>query len=68
MPGLGGTARLLTMSVGLLYGVPLNLPGKPRSAMPEAGLELDYGSAAQAQMYGSDQAMVVLLHSIASAS
>lgn len=64
----GSTARLLTMNVGLLYNVPLNLPGKPRSAMPQPGLELDYGNAAQAQMYGNDHAMVAFLHRIASVS
>jgi len=64
----GSTARLLTMSVGLLYNVPLNLPGKPRSAMPEPGLELGYGNAAIAQMYGNDHAMIAFLHRIASAA
>ena len=61
----GSTARLLTINIGLLYGVPLKLPGKPRTAMPEAGLDLDYGAASGAQMFGNDQNMVVFMHRIA---
>lgn len=61
----GSTARLLTLNVGLLYGIPLQLPGKPRSALPKPGLELEYSTASQVQMYGSDQAMVALLHKLA---
>lgn len=62
----GSTARLLTMSVGLIYGVPLDLPGKPRSSMPSAGLVLHYEAAANNQMAGDDQLMVSFLHDLAS--
>lgn len=63
----GSTARLLTMTVALLYGIALNLPGKPRAAMPDAGLLLDYNTAAQNQMLGDDQLMVVMLNQLANA-
>ncbi|GAA2165132.1 hypothetical protein GCM10009845_21950 [Pedococcus bigeumensis] len=57
----GSTARLMTVMVGLRYGVPLNLPGKPRSALPSAGLLLDYNIASGNQMHGDDQLMVLFL-------
>ena len=60
----GSTARLLTMNIALLYGIALNLPGKPRSDMPSAGLVLDYSTAAQNQMLGDDQLMVVFLNQL----
>jgi len=63
----GSTARLLTITVGLLYGIPLDLPGKPRTALPDAGMVLDYDAAAANQMFGNDQNMVVFLHRVASA-
>lgn len=62
----GSTARLLTITVALVYGIPLDLPGKPRSALPEDGMALDYSTAAENQMLGNDQNMVVLLHRLAS--
>jgi hypothetical protein len=54
-------ARLMTVMVGLRYGVPLPLPGKPRTAMPSAGLALDYNVAAGNQMHGDDHLMVLFL-------
>lgn len=63
----GSTARLLTMHIALLFGIALNLPGKPRSDMPSAGLVLDYNTAAQNQMHGDDQLMVVFLNQLANA-
>lgn len=63
----GSTARLLTMNIALLYGIALNLPGKPRSDMPKAGLVLDYNTAAQNQMLGDDQFMLVFLNQLANA-
>lgn len=64
----GSTARLLTLTVGLLYGILLNLPGKPRSDLPEQGLVLDYDRAAGNQMLGDDQMMVVFLDRLAHAA
>lgn len=57
----GSTARLLTVMVGLRYRVPLNLPGKPRTALPSAGIVLDYNVAAGNQMLGDDQLMLTFL-------
>ncbi|MDN4172604.1 Fic family protein [Nocardioides sp. SOB77] len=61
----GSTARLMAITIGLLYGVHFKLPGKPRSAMPNPGLVLDYDQAAGDQMLGNDQNMVVVLHKLA---
>ena len=61
----GSTARLMTITIGLLYGVHFKLPGKPRSAMPSPGLYLDYNQAAGDQMLGNDQNMIVVLHQLA---
>lgn len=61
----GSTARLMTITIGLLYGVHFKLPGKPRSAMPNPGLHLDYNQAASDQMLGNDQNMVVVLNQLA---
>lgn len=61
----GSTARLMTITIGLLYGVHFKLPGKPRSAMPNPGLYLDYNQAAGDQMLGNDQNMVVVLNQLA---
>lgn len=61
----GSTARLMTVTIGLLYGVHFKLPGKPRSAMPNQGLLLDYNQAARDQMLGNDQNMVVVLNQLA---
>lgn len=61
----GSTARLLTINVGLLYGVHFKLPGKPRTDMPSPGLVLDYNLAASSQMLGNDQNMVVVLDRLA---
>ena len=55
----------MTITVGLLYGVYFKLPGKPRSAMPNPGLLLDYNQAAGDQMLGNDQNMMVVLHRLA---
>ena len=41
------------------------MTNKPRSAMPNAGLHLDYNQAAGDQMLGNDQNMVVVLHQLA---
>ena len=60
----GSTARLLTVMVGLRYGIPLRLPGKPRSDLPTAGLALDYNVAAENQMAGDDQLMELFLHNL----
>lgn len=60
----GSTARLLTMMVGLRYGVPLRLPGKPRSQLPNAGMVLDYNVAAENQMVGDDRLMEQFLHDL----
>jgi hypothetical protein len=62
----GSTARLMVIAVGLRYGVPLKLPGKPRNAMPTPGLIADYNLAAGNQMLGDDQLMVTVLHQLAS--
>lgn len=61
----GSTARLLTINVGLLYGVHFKLPGKPRTDMPSHGLVLDYNLAAASQMQGNDQNMVLVLDRLA---
>ena len=61
----GSTARLITVTIGLLYGVHFQLPGKPRSAMPTPGLHLDYNQAASDQMLANDQNMVVVLNQLA---
>lgn len=60
----GSTARLLTVMVGLRYGIPLRLPGKPRSQMPAAGLVVDYNLAAGNQMSGDDHLMHLFLHDL----
>ncbi len=60
----GSTARLITITIGLLYGVHFKLPGKPRSALTP-GLHLDYNQAAGDQMIGNDQNMVVVLNQLA---
>jgi hypothetical protein len=51
----------MAVMVGLRYGVPMDLPGKPRTSMPTQGLVLDYQIAADNQMLGDDQLMVVFL-------
>lgn len=61
----GSTARLMTITIGLLYGVHFKLPGKPRSAMPTPGLHLDYNHAAGDQMLGNDNNMVVVMNQLA---
>ncbi len=59
----GSLARLLTLSVGLRYGLALPLPGKPRnSARISAGLSLNYDVAASNQMLGDDTLMISYLH------
>lgn len=60
----GSTARLLAVSVALRFGIPLVLPGKPRSAIPAVGIGLDYGVAAANQMLGDDQLMKVFMHQV----
>lgn len=64
----GSTARLLTVMVALRYGIPMGLPGKPRSAMPGPGLHLDYNLASGNQMQGDDQLMVTFLDRVVRAS
>jgi hypothetical protein len=64
----GSMARLLARMVGLRYVVPVNLPGKPRSAMPGPGLHLDYNLAAKNQMLGDDQLMVTFLDQVVRAT
>ena len=60
----GSVARLLALSVGLRYGLPLPLPGKPRNSAPiaAAGLTVNYNLAASNQMLGDDRAMISYLH------
>ncbi|MFD1946696.1 Fic family protein [Nocardioides aestuarii] len=60
----GSTARLLTVAVGLRYGIPLQLPGKPRSQLPTDGLVVDYNLAAGNQMSGDDHLMKLFLHDL----
>lgn len=60
----GSTARLLCLAVGLRYGVPFNLPGKPRSLLAADGLLADYEQAANNQMLGDDRMMIRVLHSL----
>jgi hypothetical protein len=62
----GSTARLLTRSIALLYGVILDLPGKPRSDIPDVGITLTYDTAAESQMLGNDLNMVTFLDRLAS--
>lgn len=64
----GSTARLLTVMVALRYGIPMSMPGKPRSAMPGPGLHLDYNVASSNQMHGDDQLMVTFLDQVVRAS
>lgn len=64
----GATARLLTVMVALRYGIPMSLPGKPRSAMPGPGLHLTYDLASGNQMQGEDQLMVTFLDQVVRAS
>ncbi|GAA4885053.1 hypothetical protein GCM10025788_26440 [Serinicoccus chungangensis] len=64
----GSTARLLALMLGLRYGVPLNLPGKPRPPTPSFGLALSYNVAAENQMMGDDTVMVSYLDRLARAS
>ena len=58
----GSTARLLCLTVGLRYGVPFKLPGKPRNELSVDGLLPDYEQAAENQMLGDDSLMVRVLH------
>jgi fido (protein-threonine AMPylation protein) len=58
----GSTARLLCLAVGLRYGIPFKLPGKPRSELMADGLLPDYEQAADNQMLGDDTLMVRVLH------
>ena len=64
----GSTARLLTRFVAAHFGLPLGLPVKPRSDAPVVtdsnGLALTYGLASEAQMAGSDLAMVEYLYTV----
>lgn len=60
----GSTARLLCLSVGLRYGIPFKLPGKPRNALMVDGLLPDYEQAADNQMLGDDTLMVRVLHKL----
>ena len=64
----GSTARLLTLMIGLRYGIPLNLPGKPRPARSPLGLALSYDLAAENQMLGDDTVMVSYLDRSANSS
>lgn len=60
----GSTARLLCLAVGLRYGVPFKLPGKPRTELMADGLLPDYERAADNQMLGDDALMVQVLHQL----
>jgi hypothetical protein len=64
----GSTARLMAAMVGLRYGIPLALPGKPRDAMPSQGLALDYNVAAANQMAGDDTLMVTFMNQLVHAT
>ncbi len=64
----GSTARLLALLIGLRYGVPLNLPGKPRPARSPLGLALSYDLAAENQMLGDDTVMVSYLDRLVNSS
>lgn len=64
----GSTARLLCLSVGLRYGVPFKLPGKPRTTLLVDGLLADYETAADNQMLGDDGLMVRVLHQLVAES
>lgn len=60
----GSTARLLCLTVGLRYGIPFKLPGKPRSDLMVDGFLPDYERAADNQMLGDDTLMVRVLHQL----
>lgn len=64
----GSTARLLTRMIALRYGIPLNLPGKPRTAIPAMGMQLTYDVAANNQMMGTDATMEVFLDRVVQAA
>ncbi|SHG16919.1 Fic/DOC family protein [Jatrophihabitans endophyticus] len=60
----GSTARLLVVTVGAYFGIPVPLPGKPRPGavpMGAAGLTLSYDLAAAQQMVGNDHVMELYL-------
>lgn len=62
----GSTARLLSLMIGLRFGLPLNLPGKPRPKRSPFGIALSYDVAAANQMSGDDTAMVTYMHRLIS--